>query len=59
MTDQVTLTGQVIVGLIALLIQGFIIYRVIQAIAAFVDGLEGRPERSSAPETQDEDEEEE
>ena len=40
--DQGTLIGQVVAGIVGLAIGAFIILRVIQAIAAFVNALEGK-----------------
>jgi len=51
--DQGTLIEQVIAGIAILLIGGFILFKMIQAIAAFIGALEGRPEKP----TEDEDDE--
>jgi len=58
-TDQETLIGQAIGSLVGILILGFVIYKVIKAIAAFADALGGQPERSAGSEARHEDEEEE
>ena len=53
--DQGTLVGQVIAGIAGLLIGGFILFKIIQAIAAFIDALQGRPEKPTEDEDDDED----
>ena len=50
--DQGSLIGHVVVGLVSLGLLGFIGYKVVQALAVFVNTLEGRPE----PAIEDEDE---
>jgi hypothetical protein len=46
--DQATLLGQVVGGIAVLLIGGFIVYKMIQGIAAFVDALQGGPHPTDA-----------
>jgi len=43
-SDQGTVIGQVIAGIAGLLIGGFILFKIIQAIAAFIGALQGPPE---------------
>ena len=41
--NQGTLLGQAIVGIVILVIGGFIAYKIIRGLAAFVDALQGGP----------------
>jgi hypothetical protein len=41
--NQGTLLGQAITGILILLTGGFIVYKIIRALAAFVDALQGGP----------------
>lgn len=42
--DQRTLLEQAVAGMAILIIGGFIAYKIIRALAAFVDALQGEPE---------------
>ena len=53
--DQGTLLGQAITGAAVLIIGGFIGYKIIRAIAAFVDALQGVSEPTSADKDKEED----